>query len=311
MAVLIIASHDRPDSWAYELKQREPGLDVRIWPDVGDPADITYVLAWKPPAGALATLPNLAIVFSLGAGVDHLFTDPDFPSHVAVVRVVDPYLTAGIREYVLLHTLRYHRNQPALDQQQRDHVWDDRARELRQADEQGVGILGLGELGRASAEALATLGFDVAGWSRTPKDIPNITCFDGRGGLDALLGRSRILVCLLPLTPETEGVLNADLFSKLPKGAYLINAARGRHLIEEDLILALESGRLSYATLDVFREEPMPTDHPFWDHPQITVTPHNAAITDPRSVVVQILDDIGSFQRGDALSNQVDTDLGY
>lgn len=311
MAVLIIASHDRPDWWAYELKQREPGLDVRIWPDVGDPADITYVLAWKPPAGALATLPNLAIVFSLGAGVDHLFTDPDFPSHVAVVRVVDPYLTAGIREYVLLHTLRYHRNQPALDQQQRDHVWDDRARELRQADEQGVGILGLGELGRASAEALATLGFDVAGWSRTPKDIPGITCFDGRGGLDALLGRSRILVCLLPLTPETEGVLNADLFSKLPKGAYLINAARGRHLIEEDLILALESGRLSYATLDVFREEPMPADHPFWDHPQITVTPHNAATTDPRSVVVQILDDIGSFQRGDALSNQVDTDLGY
>lgn len=311
MAVLIVASHDRPDWWARELTQREPDLDVRIWPDVGDPADITYVLAWKPPAGALASLPNLAIVFSLGAGVDHLFADPDFPSHVAVVRVVDPYLTAGIREYVLLHTLRYHRNQPALDQQQRDHVWDDRARELRQADEQGVGILGLGELGRASAVALAALGFDVAGWSRTPKEIPGITCFDGRGGLDALLGRSRILICLLPLTPETEGVLNADLFSKMSKGAYLINAARGGHLVEEDLVPALESGRLAHATLDVFREEPMPADHPFWDHPQITVTPHNAAITDPRSVVVQILDDIGRHARGEELSNRVDTGLGY
>lgn len=311
MAILIVASHDRPDWWARELEQRDPGLDVRIWPDVGDPADITYVLAWKPPPGALATLPNLAIVFSLGAGVDHLFSDPDFPSHVAVVRVVDPYLTAGIREYVLLHTLRYHRNQPALDAQQRAHVWDDRARELRQADEQGVGILGLGELGHASSVALATLGFDVAGWSRTPKDIPGITCFEGRGGLDALLGRSRILICLLPLTPETEGILDADLFSKLPMGACLINAARGGHLIEEDLIPALESGRLAHATLDVFREEPLPGDHPFWDHPQITVTPHNAAITDPRSVVVQILDDIGRHENGAALSNRVDTRLGY
>ncbi|MEP4380134.1 MAG: glyoxylate/hydroxypyruvate reductase A [Alphaproteobacteria bacterium] len=311
MAVLIIASHDRPDWWARELQQREPDLDVRIWPDVGDPAEITYVLAWKPPAGVLASLPNLAIVFSLGAGVDHLFADPDFPTRVAVVRVVDPYLTAGIREYVLLHTLRYHRNQPALDQQQRDHVWDDRARELRQADEQGVGILGLGELGRACAEMLAGLNFDVAGWSRTPKDIPGVTCFDGRGGLDALLGRSRILICLLPLTPETEGTLCANLFSKLPKGAYLINAARGGHLVEEDLIPALEDGRLAHATLDVFRQEPLPGDHPFWDHSQITVTPHNAAITDPRSVVTQIFDDIGRHGRGEALSNPVDTALGY
>jgi glyoxylate/hydroxypyruvate reductase len=311
MAVLIIASHDRPDWWARELERRDPTLDVRIWPDVGNPADITYALAWKPSPGALASLPNLAVVFSLGAGVDHLFNDPDFPSGVAVVRMVDPYLTAGMREYVLLHTLRYHKNQPALDQQQRDHVWDDRARELRQADEQGVGLLGLGELGQACADALTSLNFDVAGWSRTPKDLPSITCFDGKGGLDALLGRSRVLICLLPLTPETDGILNADFFSKMPKGAYLINAARGGHMVEEDLIPALESGRLAHATLDVFREEPLPGNHPFWDHPQITVTPHNAAITDPRSVVVEILDNIVRHERGDALSNRVDTNLGY
>jgi len=311
MAVLIIASHDRPDWWARELKQREPALDVRVWPDIGAPAEITYVLAWKPPPGVLASLPNLAVVFSLGAGVDHLFTDPDFPTQVDVVRVVDPYLTAGMREYVLLHTLRYHKNQPALDQQQRDQVWDDRARELRQADEQGVGILGLGELGLACANALKSLDFDVGGWSRTPKDLPGITCFDGRGGLDALLGRSRILICLLPLTPETEGILDADLFSKLPKRAYLINAARGGHMVEEDLIPALDSGRLAHATLDVFRTEPLPGEHPFWDHPQITVTPHNAAITDPRSVVVQILSDIGRHQRGETLSGRVDPGLGY
>ncbi len=311
MAVLIVATHDRPDWWARELRQRDPDLDVRVWPEVGNAEDITYVLAWKPPPGALATLPNLAVVFSLGAGVDHLFADPDFPAHVTVVRVIDPYLTAGMREYVLLHTLRYHKNQPALDRQQREHVWDDRARELRQADEQGVGILGLGELGKACAEALVQLGFDVAGWSRTPKEIPGVTCFDGRGGLDALLGRSRILICLLPLTPETEGILDAHLFSKLPKDALLIHAARGGHLVEEDLIPALGSGRLAHATLDVFRTEPLPAGHPFWDHPRITVTPHNASITDPRSVVAQILEDIDRHRRGTALSNTVDTALGY
>ena len=311
MAVLIIAAHDRPDWWARELTRRDPGLDVRVWPEIGDPADIAYVLAWKPPPGVLATLPNLAVVFSLGAGVDHLFEDPDFPAHAAVVRVIDPYLTAGMREYVLLHTLRYHKNQPALDRQQRDHVWDDRARELCQADERGVGILGLGELGRTCAEALAGLDFDVAGWSRTPKDIPGVTCFDGRGGRDAMLARTQILICLLPLTPETEGILDAGLFSKLPAGACLINAARGGHLVESDLIPALESGRLSHATLDVYREEPLPADHPFWDHPQIAVTPHNASITDPRSVVIQILDDIGRHGRGEDMSNRVDTALGY
>ena len=311
MAVLIVATHDRPDWWALELRQHAPDLEVRVWPEVGNAEDITYVLAWKPPPGALATLPNLAVVFSLGAGVDHLFADHDFPAHVTVVRVVDPYLTAGMREYVLLHTLRYHKNQPALDRQQREHVWDDRARELRQADEQGVGILGLGELGKACAEALVQLGFDVAGWSRTPKEIPGVTCFDGRVGLDALLGRSRILICLLPLTPETEGILDAHLFSKLPKDASLINAARGGHLVEEDLIPALESGRLAHATLDVFRTEPLPAGHPFWDHPRITVTPHNASITDPRSVVAQILENIDRHQRDTALSNTVDTTLGY
>lgn len=311
MAILITASHDRPDWWARELERLAPDADIRIWPDVGNADDVEYVLAWKPPAGALASLPNLRVVFSLGAGVDHLFEDPGFPGHVAVSRVVDPYLTAGIREYVLLHVLRYHRNQPALDQQQQDRVWDDRARELRQADEQTVGILGLGELGRDSAQALAALGFDVAGWSRSAKDIPGITCFEDRGGLDAMLARSRILVCLLPLTPETEGILDAELFSKLPKGAYLINAARGGHLVEDDLIPALESGRLAHATLDVFRTEPLPEDHPFWAHPQITVTPHNAAITDPRSVAKQIVDDIARDQKGEPLPNTVDTSLGY
>jgi glyoxylate/hydroxypyruvate reductase A len=311
MAVLIIAPHERPDWWAAQLTHIDPSLDVRTWPDAGDPADIRYALAWKPPHGALAAFPNLEVVYSLGAGVDHLFRDPEFPDGVAVSRVVDPYLTAGMREYVLLHVLRYHKGQPVFDAQQRDHVWDDRARELKQADERQVGILGLGELGGTCARALAALGFDVAGWSRTPKDLAGIACFDGHGGLDALLGRSEILVCLLPLTDETEGILCADLFARLPKGAFLINAGRGGHLVEDDLIPALESGRLAHATLDVFREEPLPDGHPFWDHPRITVTPHAASITDPRSVARRIAGDIARVAAGAEPANRVDRAAGY
>jgi len=308
---MIIAPGLKSEWWASQILQHAPDMDVCIWPDIGDPESVEFALAWKPPVGALATFPNLKVVFSLGAGVDHLLGDPDFPQHAVVSRVVDPYLTAGMREYVLLHVLRAHKNQPALDQQQRDNVWDDRAHELRQADEQTIGILGLGELGRNCGEALTALGFDVAGWSRTAKEIPGITCFDDRGGLDAILRRSHILICLLPLTPETEGILNAELFSKLPKGAHLINAARGGHLVEDDLIPALDSGRLAHATLDVFRTEPLPGDHSFWDHPRITVTPHNASITDPRSVARQIVQGIACSARGDDVPNTVDVARGY
>jgi len=311
VAVLIIAKSERPDWWSDQLCENDPTLDVREWPECGDPSEIEYALAWKPPPGELAKFPNLKVVFSLGAGVDHLFTDPDFPKHAAVSRVVDPYLTAGMREYVLLHVLRYHKEQPELDAQQRAHIWDDRARSLKQADERRISILGLGELGQSCGTALAALGFDVAGWSRSAKSLDGITCLHGPDGLDALLARSDILVCLLPLTPQTEGILNADLFAKLPEGARLINAARGGHLVEDDLITALETGRLAHATLDVFRTEPLPDGHPFWDHPRITVTPHNASITDPRSVARQIVEAIGAVERSEPLPNAVDPQLGY
>lgn len=311
MAVLIIAPGLKADWWARELRKQNAALDVRIWPDAGAPEDIEYALAWKPPAGALATYPNLKVAFSLGAGVDHLLIDPDFPAYAQISRVVDPYLTAGMVEYVALHVLRYHKNQPALDTQQRDRIWDDRAHELKQADERRIGILGLGELGTAAATALVALGFDVAGWSRSPREIAGVTCLHGEDGLKALLPRSDILVCLLPLTPATEGILCADLFARLPDGACLINAARGGHLIEEDLIPVLESGQLRHATLDVFRTEPLPETHPFWNHPQITVTPHNASITDPRSVARHIVEGIAAVEGGVALPNAVDIKLGY
>lgn len=311
MAVLIIAPGLKSEWWAHELQRQNRAFDVRIWPDAGDPGEIEYALAWKPPAGVLATYPKLKVVFSLGAGVDHLFTDPDFPAHAQVSRVIDPYLTAGMVEYVLLHVLRYHKNQPALDNQQSAKIWDDRAPELRQADERRIGILGLGELGQAAARALVALNFDVSGWSRSPKTMADVQCFHGPEGLKDLLAHTDILVCLLPLTPETENILSADLFRRLPEGAYLINAARGGHLVEDDLIPALESGQLAHATLDVFRTEPLPSGHPFWAHPQITVTPHNASITDPRSVARQIAEGIATVEHGERLPNAVDRKLGY
>ena len=232
---------------------------------------------------------------------------PDVP----IARVVDAYLTAGITEYVLLHVLRYHRNQPVFDAQQRDHVWDDRARELRQADERPVGVMGLGELGRDAVAKLAALGFDVAGWSRTAKDIPGVACFAGPDGLAPFLARTEILVCLLPLTALTADILNRETLAQLPRGAYLINAARGAHLVDDDLVDALASGQLSHATLDVFHKEPLPGNHPFWDHPQITMTPHNASITDPRSVVAQVVENIRRIDAGEPLLHPVDRAAGY
>jgi len=311
MAVLILAPNERPDIWANYLKDLAPDLDIRIWPDTGDPDKIIYAVAWNPPAGVLASLTNLKIIFSLGAGVDHLFKDPNFPTQVTISRVIDPYLTAGMREYVLLHVLKYHKNQPELDRQQRKHIWNPRENERLQSDERNIGILGLGVLGSDCAKSLSALGFNVKGWSRSLKTIPGVTCLSGLNGLNKLLNSSSILVCLLPLTKDTEGILNHNLFNKLPKGAYVINAARGNHLIEKDLISCLNSGQLTHATLDVFKEEPLPKEHIFWDHKRITVTPHNASITDPRTVANQILADIKRHLNRKPISNTVNIISGY
>lgn len=310
MTLLIIAPSADPGWWRREFKRAAPALKVRIWPDVGDPADIRYALAWQPPAGELAKLPNLKAILSMGAGIDHLLADPALP-RVPLTRVVDPYLTAGMTEYVVLHVLRYHRNQPIFEAQQRQHVWNERRRELRRADERRVGVMGLGVLGRDAVAKLVTLGFDVAGWSRSAKQIPGVTCFDGPDGLAPFLARTEILVCLLPMTAETTDILNRETLAQLPQGAYLINAARGGHVVDADLTDALASGQLAHATLDVFREEPLPGDHPFWDHPQITITPHNASITDPRSVVRQVAENVRRMDAEEPPLHPADRDAGY
>ncbi len=309
MALLFKSEIDRADWWAAELAKLEPELEVRVWPDVGDPADIEFALVWMHEPGSLKAFPNLKGIFSLGAGVDHIFRDPDLPPGVPITRVVDPDLTDRMTEYVLLHVLRYHRQQPAYDAQQARGEW----RELHQpaAHDRRVGVMGLGVLGRDAAGRLADLGFRVAGWSRSAKEIEGVETFHGRDGLDAFLARTDILVCLLPLTPATEDILDARLFARLPEGAYLINAARGRHLVEEDLLAALDSGRIAGATLDVFRREPLPPEHPFWRHPKVTVTPHIASITDPRSVARQVVENIHRLRAGRPPLHRVDPAAGY
>ncbi len=309
MALIFRTEFARIAAWREAFKRHMPDLDFRAWDEPGDVADIEFAMVWKPPRGVLRSFPNLKVIFSLGAGVDHLFSDPELPEGVPVVRMIEPELTRGMTEYVVLHVLRHHRRQREMEANQRERKW--RQVITPTAPARKVGIMGLGELGATAAKVLAALEFDVAGWSRMGKDIPGVGSFHGAGGLGPFLARSEILICLLPLTPDTEKILNADLFAKLPKGASLINAARGGHQAEEDILAALDSGQLSEVTLDVFQTEPLPAGHPFWDHPKVTITPHNASITDPDSGARRVVENIRRFRRGEPLPNIVDPKAGY
>ncbi len=309
MALLFRSSVDSEARWKPQLGRLMPELEVRVWPEIGDPADIDYALVWRPEPGLLASLPNLKLILSLGAGVDHILCDPLLPHDVPIVRLVDPYMTDAMSEYVVLQVLRLHRQDLDYRAQQEAAEW--RELEQKNAVARRVGILGAGALGQDAGRKLKGLGFAVALWSRSERTVEGLASYAGAAGLSALLGRSEILVCLLPLTAETEGILNTSTFTLLPKGAAVINAARGGHLVEEDLLGALASGRLSAAALDVFREEPLPADHPFWRHPRIIVTPHTAAATHPQTAAPIILDNIRRCEEGRPLLNRIDPAQGY
>src|SRR5438552_8449486 len=266
MAILFRSTPAATARWRPLLRELMLEHEFRFWPEIGDPADIEYAMVWQPPPGLLASLPKLRLICGLGAGMDHLLRDPDLPRHIPIVRLVDPYMTDAMSEYVALSVLRLHRQDLDYLGQQREAVW--RELERKNAAERRVGILGFGTLGQDAGRKLKALGFDVAGWSRGPKEIPGFATYAGPAGFDAMLARSEILVCLLPLTAETTGILNGAAFARLPHGAGLVNAGRGGHLVEADLIPALDGGQLSGAVLDVLGEEPLPGGHPFWRHPR-------------------------------------------
>lgn len=312
-AILVAVDGPHAAEWVRLFREQPGGRSVYAWPDdPGDPAEVAYACVWRPPEGLLDTLPNLKMIVNLGAGADHLLADPRLPN-VPIVRAAHPDLSMRVTEYVVLHTLRYHRRQPLYDAQQGQHVW--RVHPQPAASEVTVGVMGLGVIGSEAARVLARIGFKVVGWSTRAKQV-DVQVFHGADGLDPFLAQTEILICLLPLTAETHGILNRSLFAKLKRdgaagGAFLINAGRGGLQIDADILAALDDGTLAGATLDVFPHEPLPAQSPMWLHPKVTVTPHNAGDILPAFLVADVMQQIGRLERGEPLLNLVDRRRGY
>jgi glyoxylate/hydroxypyruvate reductase A len=309
MVLLVNTPTENGSAWRDMFRKLEPSLEVRVWPDIGDPADVEVVFAWRHEHGDLARYPNLRAVFSLGAGVDGVLADPAFPRQVPLVRMVDPNLGVLMTEYVLAAVLRHHCELDHYHRLQQAGRWEKRVRPF--AGDRVVGVMGMGELGARAAGALLGLGFSVRGWSRRIRTLPGLETFAGEAGLTAFLAGTQILVCLLPLTAQTRGILCASTFSRMPRGSCVVNAARGGHVVDADLLAALDGGHLSGATLDVFETEPLPAGHAFWSHPRVLVTPHIASVTSLPTAAALVVDNLRQWRAGGTLRNVVDPDRGY
>ena len=309
MPVVIIRNDHKIKAWKEALLKADPGLEIYAYDEAHDPELITMAMVWKPPHGTLSNYPNLQAIASFGAGVDFLFEDDSLPKNIPITRVVDPVLASDMSEFVIGVILAQLKNLLIFKKIQPTAAWV--PMEYRRISEVTVGVMGLGELGSLLADDLVRLGFKVRGWARSEKSLSGVSCFAGEEEFDSFLSESEILVCLLPLTPATRGILNKRLFYKLPEGAYVINVARGGHLVEEELLEVLDQGHLFGAFLDVFGEEPLPGDHPFWKHPKIDMSPHIASVSDVNSVVPQLLDNYERLKNGKPLKNQVFTSRGY
>ena len=302
------AERERGLQWVELFRERAPELDFRMWPDIGDPARVRFLLTWEPPQDIGTRFPNLDVLFSSGAGVDQ-FDFAALPAALRVVRMVEPGIIRGMVEYVTHAVLDLHRDMPAYRRQQQHGQWSPLP--VKPAAGRRIGVLGLGSLGQAVLEGLLPFGFDCAGWSRSRHAIEGVRCLAGADELDAFLRRTDILVCLLPLTEATRGFLNASLFGRLRPGAALVHVGRGPQLIADDLIRALDAGQLSEAVLDVADPEPLPHGHALWRHPRIRVTPHIASVTRPISAAEVVLDNLRRFEAGEPLVGAVDRSRGY
>ena len=296
-------------SWKEAVKIAGPNIDVEVWPDVQNKEQVQFAVCWNQPEHVLDQYPNLKAVSSLGAGVDHLLSDESLPSHINICRVVSPSLVQQMKEYVLGAVLNIQRNFAQYIRQRDQGKWQAHHHPLAQ--DLQVGVMGLGELGQPTARQLTQMGYQVSGWSRSEKQIDGVKCFSGSEGLEPFLNNTQILICLLPLTSETEGILNLEVFKTLKNPAWIINVARGGHLVDEDLIYALDSNFLQGAWLDVFTEEPLPQKHPFWNRKNIIITPHIASITPPAEAVPQIIDNYKRALSGMKLLHPVNREKGY
>jgi glyoxylate/hydroxypyruvate reductase A len=308
--LLFSSKREKPELWRGLISQYISDLDFRVWPtDIGPKEEIEFALVWRAKLGELRTYPNLKAIFSLGAGVDHLLRDPNLPKNVPIVRLIDPDLTRGMTEYLTQWALYYHRGMHAYRLKQSERNWE--PKHYPYPSNRKIGILGQGVLGKGAAQVFVDLGFDVAGWSRSEKNITGVKSFFGNDGLAPFLARTEILICLLPLTPETTGIINQDTLAHLPNGAFIINAARGAHVVDDDLLAALDSGKIAAATLDVFNPEPLDKDHHYWSHPHVNITPHVASLTNANTAASEIAVNIKRIQSGDQPLHIVNIKGGY
>jgi glyoxylate/hydroxypyruvate reductase A len=309
MAILVHVAPFPAEPWIKALEKVLPKEQFVVHEQVTDPDDVSCVIVAHPPAGFLAGFKKLRMIGTVTAGVDRLVADPDLPQGVPIVRGGDPEGDGQITENIILHVLRHHRQLPAYAAAQARAEWVRLDQKL--ARDRTVGFLGLGIIARPGAEAIREMGFRVAAWTRTPKDAYGIECFHGAEGFAPFLARSEIIVNLLPVTQATTNILDAEAFAMLPKGAAVINLGRGEHLVDADLMAALDSGHLSAATLDVYRVEPLPSEDPLWRHPGITVMPHCSRKILPDGIVPQLAHGIRLTAAGETPPNTVDLDAGY
>ncbi len=306
MSLVIISPGRNPEPWIQALKKSNPNLEIEIFPDVKNPLEVKYALLWQHPEGILSEYPNLKLVSSMGAGVDHILSDPNIPDNLPIVRIGDDRLTWSMTNYVVMGVLNFHRQIQRYEADKKRKVWDMSNPEIPVT----IGVMGTGALGFDVLEKLDFMGFPVVGFGYSEKtDFPYP--YYSKEHLQEFLSKINVLVCLLPLTPDTENILNLELFEKCNQGTYLINVARGRHLVEEDLPVAIEKGFISGALLDVYREEPLPENHPFWDNPAISMTPHIASVTNPAAAAPQVIENIRRMECNEPLLNLVNRKRGY
>ena len=312
MNLLLAGSFDASerDAWAAALRQALPGHHLCLARGEVADAQIDAAIVANPPPGQLQGLPRLRLIQSLWAGVDRLLADATLPAAVPIARMVDPAMNTAMAETALWATLGLHRGFFGYARQQQQGLWLQHPQ--RRADELPVLVLGLGQMGQAVARRLLQQGYPVAAWRRAASEPqPGVQMHSGKDGLHTALAGARVLINLLPLTPDTRGILDADLLARLPRGAALVNLARGAHLVDADLLAALASGQIGHAVLDVFQAEPLDSSHPFWAHPQVTVLPHVAALTDERSAAAVVAANIDALDRGAPLAHLVRRDAGY
>ena len=306
MGIAIISPERDVTIWVENIKKLDHKIRIQVYPEITDDNDVQAVILWQHPKGILKRFPNLKLVCSMGAGVDHILADNSIPGQLPITRIVDSKLTFSMTNYVIMGILNFHRQSNRYQKDKKNKIWDMSNPEISIT----VGVMGVGELGGDVIEKLQFMGIPVAGLGNFPKENMSFPYFD-KNRIGDFLACVNVLVCMLPLTIDTEGILNIDLFRRCNKGTYLINVARGKHLVEDDLITALDEGYLSGALLDVFNEEPLPQDHPFWEREEITITPHIASVTNPEAASPQIVENYHRILNNRALINQIERKKGY